>query len=365
MVSRVLIPLRWAALAVCALSACAQEPAPAPSGNKAAGDSVPEIAAAFETARDTLDNIDSPVVWHGVQNEHWLIATAKDGDVLVVSEAGTGRLIRRVGGTGKAAGQLDRPNGVAVLDNLLFVVERDNARLQVFALPTWQSLGTFGQTDLRLPYGITLQRAGSNTYDVFVTDNYEQGEDTIPPDSLLDKRVRRYRVSVHNNNVHAQLTGTFGDTQGAGVLRVVESIAGDPVQDRLLIAEEQEGASMIKAYTKAGRFTGQIIESRFFPNQAEGIVLYECGTESGYWVATDQGMERNTFHVFDRVTLQHVGSFRGAGVLNTDGIALTQRAAPRFPDGAFYAVNNDASVAAFSWAVIAQALGLRKCQAPS
>ena len=275
------------------------------------------------------------------------------------TDATTGHLIKRVGGTGKAPGQLDRPNGVAVIDDLVFVVERDNARLQVFRVPSWQSLGTFGQPDLRLPYGLAVERAGAGAYDVYVTDNYEQGEDSIPPDSLLGQRVRGYRVGVQNNKVQARLTRTFGDTQGAGVLRVVESIALDSASGLLLVAEEQVGASMVKAYTTAGHFTGQIIESRFFPAQAEGIVLYSCGPAAGYWVATDQSMERNTFHVFDRMTLQHLGSFRGAGVLNTDGIALTQQASPRFPEGAFYAVNNDAAVAAFGWKEIAEKLGLR------
>ncbi|MGH7460806.1 MAG: hypothetical protein ACREMA_07230, partial [Longimicrobiales bacterium] len=215
------------------LAGCAQESAPAASTAKSAGDSIPEIAAAFETARDTLDNIDSPAVWHGPPNEHWVITTAKDGDVLVVADATTGRLIKRVGGTGKAPGQLDRPNGVAVLDDLVFVVERDNARLQVFRLPAWQSLGTFGNSELRLPYGLAVQRAGAGAYDIYVTDNYELVEDSVPPDSLLGQRVRSYRVIVTDNKVQAQLTRTFGDTQGPGVLRVVESIAIDSAQGKL------------------------------------------------------------------------------------------------------------------------------------
>lgn len=38
---------------------------------------------------------------------------------------------------------------------------------------------------------------------------------------------------------------------------------------------------MIKAYTMGGAYRGEIIPDRFFPNQAEGIVLYPCGDE-GY-----------------------------------------------------------------------------------
>lgn len=321
-------------------------------------DGVAVLAEVWETPRDTIDNIDSPAVWHGPGGEHWLIATAKETDVLVVSDASTGRVLRRVGGEGTAPGQMDRPNGVAVADDLLFLVERDNARVQVFRLPGFEPLGTYGERELVKPYGVAIVPEGGGVYATYITDNYELSDDVIPPDSLLGERVRHYRVRVEGAAARAELVHTFGDTEGAGVLRVVESLAADPAHDRLLVAEEQEGASMIKAYTLGGDFRGEIIGERFFPHQAEGIALYRCG-EQGYWIATDQGEAVNTFHVFDRVTLEPLGSFRGRTVLNTDGVALTQSPFPRFPSGAFFAVHDDGNVAAFHWSDIAGALGLR------
>jgi 3-phytase len=191
-------------------------------------------------------------------------------------------------------------------------------------------------------------------------------DESVPPDSLLGERVRQYRVTVAGSGVRAEPVRAFGDTSGPGVLKVVESIAVDPPNQRLLIAEELETGSHIKVYTPEGKFTGQIIGKGLFPHQAEGIILYACGDTAGYWVATDQAMTVNTFHVFDRRTLRHLGSFRGDSTLNTDGIALTQRGFGGFPSGAFYAVHNDGNVAAFSWAAIADALRLRKdCDAPA
>ena len=113
-------------------------------------------------------------------------------------------------------------------------------------------------------------------------------------------------------------------------------------------------------YTLEGRFTGDTVPQRFFPNQAEGIVLYACGDSAGYWIATDQGKVVNTYHLFDRMTLRHVGSFGSPTILNTDGIAITQRAFPGFPAGALFAVHDDGGVAAISWATIADAVGARK-----
>lgn len=333
--------------------------APPPTPVIGAGDALPVVRTVYQTPRDTLDNIDSPTVWHGPDGQNWLIVTAKEGNVLVVSDAATGGLVRRVGAGGSGPGEFQRPNGVAVADDLLWVVERDNARVQLFRLPAFEPLATYGEGELRMPYGIAVVRDGDGVYTTYITDNYEEAEDVIPADSLLGERVRAYRVSVNEVSVSSALTNTFGETSGEGVLRVVESLAADPTTGLLLIAEELEGASLIKAYDLDGRFTGRTIDSVHFPHQAEGVVLYGCADGDGYWIATDQGTEVNTFHVFGRASLAHLGSFRGEGVLNTDGIALSQAGFGTFSAGAFFAVHDDGNVAALRWSDIAAALGLR------
>ena len=357
-----------AALAAALLSfaACDGGEQPPATQAAAAADSVAPLSEAWMSMRDTLDNIDSPAVWHGPGGEHWVLSTAKATDVLVVNDAVTGAFVRRLGASGTGLGQMQRPNGIAIAGDLAFVVERDNHRVQVFRLPAFESLGTFGDKDLRLPYGIAMYAEAPGRFMVYVTDNYEMPDESVPPDSLLGERVRQYRVTVAGSGVRAEPLRAFGDTSGPGVLKVVESIAIDLPNQRLLIAEELETGSHIKVYTPEGKFTGQIMDHGLFPHQAEGIILYACGDTAGYWVTTDQDLTVNTFHVFDRATLRHVGSFRGDSTLNTDGIALTQRGFGSFPSGAFYAIHNDGNVAAFSWAAIADALRLRKdCDSPA
>ena len=325
------------------------------------------LQEAWQTERDTLDNIDSPAVWHGPDGQHWLLSTAKTTDVLVVNDAATGKELRRVGGSGTALGKLERPNGILVVDDLAMVVERDNHRVQVFRLPGLTPVGMFGASLLKKPYGIAAYPAAERgSYVVYVTDNYELADGSVPPDSMLGQRVRQFRVAVGARTLEAEPMAAFGETSGPGVLKVVESIAVDVPNNRLLIAEELETASHIKVYTLDGKFTGKTIDHGLFPHQAEGIILYACGDSAGYWIATDQDLTVNTFHVFDRQSLAHVGSFQGEATLNTDGIALTQRGFAGFPSGAFYAVHNDGNVAAFSWDAIADALELRKdCALPA
>ncbi len=349
--------LRVSCLLIAALlTACGEEPeetGDAPSG------SVHVLTEFFETERDTLDNVDSPSIWHGPDDQHWVITTAKEAHVLLVHEGATGELLQRVGGEGTEPGMLNRPNGIATIDDLAIVVERDNQRVQVFRLPNFDFVGFVGEDRLKLPYGLAVVSSEPGRYDLYVTDNYEDASEQIPPDSLLGERVQHFRFSIENGSLSSEHVRSIGPTSGDGRLRVVESIFADAENDRLLIAEEEDERSHIKVFTMSGEFTGEMIDQQYFPNQAEGIALYACDDGNGYWISTDQGKSSNTFHVFDRQSLEHIGSFSGETTMNTDGIALTQRGFGPFPSGAFYAVHDDQSIAAFSWEEIAHALELR------
>lgn len=353
-----------AVVSLALLAAC--KPASAPTtdapASAAAARSIATVPEAFLTPMTPADNIDSPASWTAPDGKQWLIATAKTTHKLVVYDGQTGAHLRDVGSQGTAPGQFDRPNGIAVIDDLVLVVERDNHRVQVLHLPDFAPLGVFAADDLRKPYGLWVnkQREG---YDVYVTDSYDagedaQGNDVLPPLAELDKRVRRYALTLKGNALDATLVGSIGDISEAGALRVVESIWGDPANDRLLIAEEDETyASEIKVYTLEGRFTGTTFGRDAFKAQAEGVMLKTCGKD-GWWITTEQGKQRSVFHLFDRHTLKHVGAFQGNTVANTDGIWLDQGASARFPHGVLYAVHDDQGVVAFDWANVARQLSL-------
>jgi len=335
---------------------------PAKAGGAPAPRQIATVAEAFLTPMTPDDNIDSPAAWKAPDGKTWLIATAKATDKLVVYDGSTGARLREIGGAGTALGQFDRPNGIAVTDDLLWIVERDNHRVQVFSLPGFTPLAVFGADDLRKPYGLWVDKQ-TDGYSVYVTDSWDNGEDAqgndiLPPLAELDKRVRKYHVTREGAQVAATLAASIGDTSEAGALRVVESIWGDPANDRLLIAEEDERyASEFKVYTLAGRFTGTTFGRDVFKAQAEGVMLRTCGKD-GWWITTEQGKDRSVFHLFDRHSLAPVGAFQGNSVANTDGIWMMQQASPRFPQGALYAVHDDQGVVAFDWEQIAKALSL-------
>lgn len=319
----------------------------------------------FVTPLTPGDNVDSPAVWLAPDGTAVLLATAKKTGRLMRYDGDSGAAAGVVGTPGTGAGQFDRPNGIFVADDLLFVVERDNRRVQVLRLPGFESLGSFGQAELQQPYGIWLRAAEGGGYDVLVSDAYmagkdARGDDIVPPLAQLDRRVRRYSVRIADANVTATLRGAIGDTGAAGAIRIPESLWGDSRHDRLLIAEEDVvTGTAVREYDLAGRYRGRTLGLGLFKAQAEGIALWQCADGSGYWIATDQFKDRSLFHIFDRVTMKHLGAFAGETVANTDGIWLHQKGTRRFPDGVFYAVHDDQGVGAFDWREIATALKLR------
>lgn len=344
-------------LAAALVAACGASPAnDAAAGRDPVAD-LPLVAETFVTDAFADANLDSMAVWRPAGSREELLVTAKATDDLFVFDAADGRLLRRIGTSGEALGEFRRPNGIAIHDDLVLVVERDNHRLQVLSLPGDRPIGVFGTDVLRRPYGLALFPNDAGGLDVYVTDNYETADEQIPPDADLGQRVHHFRVRVADGRLETEHVRAFGDTTGPGVLRKVETIAVDPVHDRVLIAEEHEDIREIKVYTLDGRFTGQVIPNTLFDYEPEGLALYACG-DDGYWVATDQHPEDNTFHVLDRRTLALRGSFQGAVTRQTDGIALVRGTLGPLAGGALYTSHADAHVSAFSWDRIADTLGL-------
>ena len=324
------------------------------------------VAEAFATPMTPEDNIDSIASWTAPDGRILLLATAKSTHRLVVYDGATGAFVRHVGERGAGEGQFDRPNGIAVVDDLAFVVERDNRRVQVLRLPGMETVAMSGADVLELPYGLWVDRVDDG-YALYVTDAYmagedAEGEDILPPLAELDRRVHRFALRADGDGYAANHLGAFGDTSPEGALRVVESLWGDPANNRLLIAEEDETyANELKVYDLEGRFSGATIGAEFLKAQAEGIMLKRCANGGGWWITTEQGKGRTVFHLFDRASLEHVGAVTGPTVANTDGIWLDEAASTAFPDGVLYAVHDDQGAVAFDWRAIASALALPAC----
>jgi 3-phytase len=345
-------------IVVLLLAGCATRPSTPP---QTPGD-LSVVAEAFVTVSNPADELDSLAAWPAEDGTLRLIATAKRTHRLLEFDGDTGEQLHAVGGRGTEPGRFTRPNGLAVHGDLLFVSERDNGRVQVLRLPDFTPLGSFGEGELRSPYGVWTYETAPDAIDVYVTDSFMEGArfDIVPPLSQLDQRVRRYRMRVDAiEDLEVRPLGAFGATDEANALRIVESLAGDPPFDRLLIADEdQRHAQTVHEYTLDGRFTGHSIARGTFLGEPEGIALWPCTADKGYWVVSDQLHPLTIFRLFERHTLAPRGAFTGTLTAWTDGIALHAAATARFPHGVLYAVHDDKAVVAFDLRDIVGALQL-------
>lgn len=353
-------PFSWlAAVLLVPLAACSTTQ-PRVGAGDARAITVPERYVSDAWPGEELDSL---AVWRHPDGAAWLIASGKSSHGLSVVDAGTGKRLRTVGGPGTDAGRFDRPNGVAVTGDMLLVVERDNRRVQALVLPAFAPAGMFGEDVLRSPYGIWLHERDGQEIDAYVTDSFMYGEryDVVPPLEELSQRVRRFRLRSEGGRVSAQALGSFGDTSPDGALQRVESLAGDPANDRLLVADEAmlpRRRSNLREYTLEGRYTGRSLPEGSFDAEAEGVALWTCPDGGGYWVAVDQLTPLTRFHLFDRASLALRGTWQGRVTANTDGIALDARPSAAFPGGALFAVHQDRAIAAFDLREVVRALGL-------
>ena len=346
------------------LAACATPRAPVTT----TGPSIPPPAAVATVPERyiTLDNpddeLDSLATWPTEDGGTWLIATAKNTHELVVFDADSGEQLRSVGRRGSADGEFLRPNGVFVHGDLLFVSERDNRRVQMLALPGFRPLGSFGEGRLRSPYGLWAHETGPGELQVYVTDSFMEGADfrTVPPLAQLDQRVRRFRIGFDDGGRPVgEYVDSFGDTAQDTALRMVESLFGDPAHGRLLVADEDtRSGAALREYTLEGRSTGGGVRPGTFQAEPEGIALWACTADTGYWIVSDQLRPLTVFRLFDRTSLAPRGAFSGQVTAWTDGVALHAAPTARFPAGALFAVHSDRAVAAFDLGDVARTLGL-------
>lgn len=346
-------PPKWflvvAALALASFSAAEE---PRITTNTANGTilPLPMVPQIFQTRDWTGQQIDSVAVWRNGKGGGYLLVSAKYGDCVYVCDALTGAQIGAIGGRGGGLGQMLRPNGLAVIDKYLFVVERDNRRVQVFEIPSFRPLFTFGQGYLAEPYGIAVYRF-QNLYVLYVTDNcFGGGGD----------RVKMFNLTPVNGSLNARFILSFGHPGPPGGLRQTESIVADPPLNRLYICEEI--ANAIHVFDLAGRFTGMVWGKGVISYAPEGLAMFGDPTAPGigWLVVADQGRSQTALRIFRRDNGRYMGTVTGWPVLaNSDGIALSPGNMGRFQRAALYCSHDDFHAQAYSWQDIENILRLR------
>eukprot|EP01080_Neovahlkampfia_damariscottae_P008382 gene8382-207_t len=299
-----------------------------------------QITETFYTSGTSREhNVDSITYWNQ-KDLNWIIATAKATNELIVYSAVDGSLIKKISHL-----NLKRPNGIVLLpdSNIIAVVERDSHLIHFVSLPKFKTILKSPSHFLKRPYGIDSFKDENGIHHIYVTDNYMEAEfskkkkkmkfSKIPPLSSLNKRVKHFKVDLKKKQI--DLVNSFGETKGNGILYKVESIIIDRSYDHILIADEMQKHLGIRIYSLDGKYIKTFGEGVFI-EEPEGFALLQCSNGKGYWIMVDQHKFRSIFHIFDRISFEHIGSFVGAFTANTDGVTLTQNVFGEFNAGAFF-----------------------------
>ena len=262
-----------------------------------------------------------------LMRKHVIVVTVKDKNELHVYNAMNGELKKSI----KRENAF--PNGITTInDQFVLVTERDNKQVAVFN-SSMEYLGSFGNNELRSPYGITFYKQDNSSYKVLVTDSYEYN-------NPREDRILTWDFSIENESFNVSKASVLGNP----TLYQVESIQADKHYNTLLVAEEMEEHHKVMVLDL---MTGEVLKEDLGDfnrgNDPEGIALVINEDHQGYWICTEQSKTDNRFHLYDRKTLENFATMYLDNVSYTDGIATAYMHGKWF----LYAVDNDARVAAF------------------
>ena len=262
-----------------------------------------------------------------LMRKHVIVVTVKDKNELHVYGAMNGKFKKSI------KRENAYPNGITTInDQFVLVTERDNKQVAVFN-SSMDFLGTFGNDELRSPYGITFYKQENNSYKVLVTDSYEYN-------NPREDRILSWDFTIESGEFSVGPATVLGNP----TLYQVESIQADKHYQTLLVAEEMKEHHKVMALDL---MTGEVIKEDLGNfdrgNDPEGIALVVNKNNNGYWICTEQSKTDNRFHLYDRKTLDYKTTMYLDNVSYTDGITTAYMHGKWF----LYAVDNDARVVAF------------------
>ena len=262
-----------------------------------------------------------------LMRKHVIVVTVKDKNEIHVYNAMNGEFKKSI--------KRDNafPNGVTTInDQFVLVTERDNKQVAVFN-SSMDFLGTFGNDELRSPYGITFYKQEDGLYKVLVTDSYEYN-------NPREDRILTWDFTIDNESFNVSSATVLGNP----TLYQVESIYADQHYQTLLVAEEMKEHHKVMALDlMTGEVKKEDLGNFNRGNDPEGIALVINKDNNGYWICTEQSKTDNRFHLYDRKTLEYMNTMYLDNVSYTDGIATAYMHGKWF----LYAVDNDARVVAF------------------
>ena len=261
----------------------------------------------WKTVCDEKLNLDSITSW-----ENLILVSSKKNHSILCFDKENGMLLDTIGSKGFDHDKFNRPNGIKVINDYLFIVERDNKRCQIVDMKSKQGISYFGFKNLKKPYGID-GIFYNGQYIIFITDKKKQ-------------LVFKFNIILKDNEIKRISSEEFIKLSDSKL----ESILLDEESNRILIADENK--KKVKIFTLAGILIDNI--ENIFQGDPEGIIK----TDNNY-IFTDQIEDGTYFHVFNKSNLKYSHTLHNNLIKNSDGL--------HYSDNYLYTIHDDCSLVKF------------------
>ena len=226
--------------------------------------------------------------------EYWLFILSQDSNKIFILNALSGKYIKSLGSHGDAVGQFDTPSDMSIYDDYLFILEKDNHRIQIFSLPELKFIGIIGEVELTAPNcleTIKLRKDKKNYCCVYVGDNLDNKPSRnkcyfkfileLNESGIYDTEVTRYEPKDNSN------------------LGYIESIKYDGICDNLYIVDKL--SKDIKVFNFNDQYKKTILKNYFKGNPGEINI-----TQNRIFIGDFSRLD-NFFHIFSR-DLKHTNT---------------------------------------------------------
>lgn len=242
----------------------------------------------WKTVCDKKLKLDSISSWQNL-----ILVSSKEQHSVLCFDKDSGKLLHTIGSKGFDHDKFNRPNGLKVINDYLFIVERDNKRCQIVNMNTKEAISYFGFKNLEKPFGIDgIFYKGQ--YIIFITDEKLES-------------VFKFNILIKDDEIRKISSDKFIELSGAKL----ESILLDDSNNRLLVADEKR--KKIRIFSLNGILVKNI--ENIFEGSPEGIVK----TDNSY-IFTDKIKDMTYFHIFDLKTLEYQKTLINKLVKNSDGL---------------------------------------------
>jgi len=226
--------------------------------------------------------------WYNeVSKEYWLFVLSEESNKIFILNALSGKYIKSLGSHGDRVGQFDTPKDISIYDNFLFVLEKDNHRVQIFSLPDLNFVGLIGEMELTQPScieTIKLQKDKKNYCCVYVGDNLDNKPSR-------NKIYFKFIFEINNTEIFDQEVLKY-EPKDKFQLGYIESIKYDGITDNLFIVDKMHKNIKIFNFNDDSK---NIILKDFFKGNPGEINIIKNHIFIGDYSRLD-----NFFHIFSR-----------------------------------------------------------------